>query len=95
MSNRHVKLLEAIFRDPINANLHFREIESLLVHLEAKFASQSGAKLHVWLNGQEGVIHRPHHGHTLGKQDVKHLREFLARARCTPSQYAATLEKKR
>lgn len=89
MSHKHVKLLESIFRDPINANIHFREVESLLGHLGAKVEAHSGARLHIWLNGQEGVLHRPHHGHTLGRQDVKHLREFLARARCTPSQYEA------
>jgi hypothetical protein len=40
----------------------------------------------VLLNGAEGILHRPHHGHTLGRSEILHLREFLARARSTPSQ---------
>jgi hypothetical protein len=34
----------------------------------------------------EGILHRPHHGNTLDKSSVRHLREYLAHARCTPSQ---------
>jgi hypothetical protein len=43
--------------------------------------------LRVRLNGVEGILHRPHHGNTLDKSAVRHLREYLAHARCTPSQY--------
>jgi len=93
MSHKHAHLLDTIFRDPINANIHFREVESLFNHLGARCEPHAGARVHVWLNGQEGLLHRPHHGNTLGRKDVKHLREFLARARCTPSQYAAMKDK--
>ena len=41
------------------------------------------------MNGHEGVLHRPHGGNTLGRQDVQHLREYLAHARVTPSLYEA------
>jgi len=94
MSNKHAKLIEAIFRDPVNTNIHFREIEALLSHLGARIDAHAGARLHVWLNGQDDVLHRPHRGNTLGRQDIKHLREFLARARCTPSQYQEALQQK-
>jgi hypothetical protein len=32
-------------------------------------------------------LHRPHHSSTLDRQGVKSLREYLARAKSTPSQY--------
>jgi hypothetical protein len=38
----------------------------------------------------EDVIHRPHHSNVLDRQDVKYLREFLARSRVTPSLYDET-----
>ncbi len=41
------------------------------------------------LNGSEGILHRPHHGNTLDRSSVRHLREYLAHARMTPSQYEA------
>ena len=86
MSHKHDTLLRAVFHDPISGNIHWREIESLLNHLGAEIEPLSGARLRVKLNGHEGILHRPHHGNTLGRQDVQHLREYLAHARATPSQ---------
>jgi hypothetical protein len=89
MSHKHDNLIAAIFRDPISGNIQWREIESLLRHLGADIESLSGTRVRVKLNGQEGILHRPHGGNALGRQDVQHLREYLARARVTPSLYAA------
>ena len=89
MSHKHENLLHTIFQDPINANIHWREIESLLHHLNAEIEQLSGARLRVKLNGVEGILHRPHGGNTLGRQDVAHLREYLAHARMTPSLHEA------
>ncbi len=90
MSHKHENLVRAIFHDPISANIHWREIESLLNHLGAEIEQLSGARMRVKLNHHEGILHRPHHGNTLGRQDIQHLREYLAHARVTPS----TLEQK-
>jgi hypothetical protein len=95
MSHKHEHLIDAIFRDPISANIHWREVESLLNHLGAQIDNLSGARLHVKLNGFEGTLHRPHHGGTLGRQDVKHLREFLGHAKVTPSLYEQMREQMR
>ena len=92
MSHKHENLLRTIFQDPISANIHWREIESLLHHLAAEIEPLSGARLRVKLNGVEGILHRPHHGNTLGRQDIQHLREYLAHARATPSQVEARAE---
>ena len=89
MSHKHANLLRAIFHDPISGNIHWREVESLLHHLGAEVESLSGARIRVKLNGAEGILHRPHHGNTLDKSAVRHLREYLAHARMTPSQYEA------
>ena len=87
MSHKQGQLLRAIFHDPISGNIHWREVESLLHHLGAAIEPLSGARLRVKLNGVEGILHRPHHGNTLDKSAVRHLREYLAHARSTPSQY--------
>jgi hypothetical protein len=89
MSHKHDNLIRAIFHDPISGNIQWREIESLLRHLGASVESLSGTRVRMKLNGHEGVLHRPHGGNTLGRQDVLHLREYLAHARVTPSLYEA------
>jgi len=87
MSHKHESLLRSLFRDPVSGNIHWREVESLLRHLGAGIEQLSGARLRVTLNGVEGVLHRPHHSNVLDKSSVKHLREYLAHARATPSIY--------
>ena len=89
MSHKHEQFLRAVFHDPVSGNIHWREVESLLQHLGAEIEQLSGARLRVRLNGVEGILHRPHHGNTLDKSAVRHLREYLAHARSTPSQYDA------
>jgi hypothetical protein len=84
MSRKHENLLRAIFQDPVSGN-----IESLLHHLGATTEPLAKARLRVRLNGVEGTLHRPHHGDALGRQDILHIREYLAHARATPSQYEA------
>jgi len=87
MSHKHINLIRAIFHDPISGNIHWREIESLLHHLGASIKPTHGAVFHVSLNGFDEYLHHPHQSNVYGKQEVKHLREFLARAGITPSLY--------
>jgi hypothetical protein len=87
MSHKQARVIEAIFKDPPSANIHWREVESLLHHLGATVETTRGAKLHAILNGIEGVLHRPHHGGECTRQEIKHIREFLAAAGVTPSRY--------
>ena len=90
MSHKHANLLREIFHDPINTNIHWREIESLLKHLGAEVESLSGARIRVKLGHAEGILHRPHHGgNSLDRNSVQHLRELLARGGATPAMYEA------
>jgi hypothetical protein len=89
MSHKHESLLRAIFSDPVSHNIHWREVESLLKHLGVTIESSAGARVHVKLNRADSYLHRPHHGSTLDRNAIVHLREFLARAGATPSQYEA------
>lgn len=88
--SRHVtNLLRTIFHDPPSGNVHWRDVESLLKHVGAELEPISGARIRIKLNRMEGVLHRPHHGNTLDASGLTHVREFLARAGVTPSQYEA------
>lgn len=90
MSHKHLQLLRSLFQDPPSANIHWREIESLLHHLGAEIETGHGARFRVVLNRQEYFLHHPHQSNVFSRQDIKHLREFLARAGVTPSSYEAT-----
>lgn len=87
MSHKHLNLLRTIFQDPISANIHWREVESLLNHLGALIEPSHGARFRIVLNRREGFIHHPHNSTTCSKQDIKQLREFLAQAGVTLSAY--------
>lgn len=89
MSHKHDQFIRTIFHDPISANIHWREVESFLAHLGAVVEPIQGTRFRVLLNGVEGVLHRPHHSNVCSKQEIKHLREYLASARVTPSLYEA------
>jgi hypothetical protein len=85
--SRHLNLLKAIFQEPISANIHWREIESLLHHLGAKIEPTHGARFRVVLNEVEFILHHPHHGNEFNKHDLKQLREHLTQAGISPSGY--------
>ncbi len=87
MSHKHEHLLLSIFQEPVSGNIHWRDVESLLHHLGGQVEFIQGARLRVVLNGVEGIVHRPHHSNACTKQEIRHLREFLAHARVTPSLY--------
>jgi hypothetical protein len=46
----------------------------------------------VVLNRHEYFLHHPHQGSVFGRQDIKHLREFLANAGASLSAYEAKRE---
>ncbi|KAI5916744.1 MAG: type II toxin-antitoxin system HicA family toxin [Proteobacteria bacterium] len=87
MSHKHLHLLRAIYQDPPSGNIHWREVESLLTHLGATVEPAHGARFRVVLNHMEVFLHHPHNSSTCGKQDIKTLREFLARAGVTLASY--------
>ncbi|MDP1525859.1 MAG: type II toxin-antitoxin system HicA family toxin [Rhodocyclaceae bacterium] len=87
MSHKHAHLLQTIFTDPLSANIHWREIESLLLHLGASVETGHGARFRIILNRVEFYLHHPHNSNTCSKNDIKTLREHLAHAGVTPSAY--------
>ena len=80
MGHKQDRLIGDIFQDPVSANIHWRDVESLLHRLGAEVIGSHGAALHIALNGVDAVVHRPHHGGTCSKQDVRQLRELLVAA---------------
>ena len=92
MSHKHANFLRAIFQDVHGANIHWREVESLLNHLGAKVEASHGARFKVTLNGVADVLHHPHHGSECTREHIKHLRDFLVHAGVSVSSYEAEHE---
>lgn len=80
MSKKHQNLLSSILHDPLTSNIHWREIESLLIHLGATIDPAHGARFRITLNQHEFFLHHPHHGSACSKQDIKYLRDCLTAA---------------
>jgi len=87
MSHKHAHLMRSIFQDPPSANIHWREIESLLLHLGADIESAHGARFKVTLNKVEAFLHHPHNSSTCSRMDIKAVRDVLTHAGVTLSSY--------
>ena len=80
MNKKHQKTLEAIFNDPIRANIAWRDIEALFEVLGAEISEGSGSRVRVALNGVRAIFHRPHPRPEAKKGAVKSVRRFLQEA---------------
>ena len=91
MSHKHDSLLRSIFEGPVSGNVHWREVESMLVHLGARIEPHHGASFRVELNGIEGFLHQALPQKVAAilrtKQELRHVRDYLASAGVSPSQH--------
>jgi len=72
--------MELVFKNPIQANILWTDIEGLLVDLGAELSKGEGSRVRVKLNGVRAVFHRPHPQKTTDKGAVNSLRKFLGNA---------------
>ncbi len=75
MNHRHRKVLHALFAHPINANLHFRDIESVFKELGGELGHSGNGRLSVRLGNHSAAFHAA--GHSVPKQEVVQIRKFL------------------
>ena len=80
MNSRQKKILELVFKNPVQSNILWSDIESLLLALGSKISEGKGSRVRVKLNGVRAVFHRPHPRKTTDKGAVSSLRRFLENA---------------
>jgi len=80
MNSKHKKTLELVFKNPIQANILWSDIEGLIVALGANLSEGTGSRIRVKLNGIRAVFHRPHPQKTADKGAVNSVRRFLENA---------------
>jgi hypothetical protein len=80
MRNKHQKIIDAIFSEPIRANIVWKDVENMLLSLGADIEEAAGSRICIELNGAIAVFHRPHPRKETDKGAVKSLRKFLIEA---------------
>lgn len=68
------------FKDPVQSNIKWRDIENLLTALGANISEGNGSRVRIELNGIRAVFHRPHPEKITDKGAVKSMRRFLENA---------------
>ena len=84
MSPKHRKTLEAIYANPVRANVPWRDIENLLLSLGAEISEGRGSRVRIALKGIRAVFHRPHPRPETGKGALVSMRRFLSEAGVKP-----------
>ncbi|PID33611.1 MAG: HicA protein [Thiotrichales bacterium] len=80
MNNKHKKTLRAIFENPVNGNIEWKKIESLLIALGATRTEREGSAVSFVLNDIRVDFHRPHPAKAALRYRVEDTRKFLEMA---------------
>jgi hypothetical protein len=82
--SKQAATIQAIFADPVRANIAWRDIETLFRTLGADVSEGNGSRVRVALGGVRAVFHRPHPQKETDKGAVKSVRRFLVEAGVRP-----------
>jgi hypothetical protein len=81
MTRKHDRTLKAVFSDPIQAGIPWRDIEAMLKFLGADISERRGSRICISLNGIDAVFHRPHPRKETDKGAISSMRRFLKEAK--------------
>ena len=84
MKGKHAKTLDAVFADPVRANIAWSDIEALLIAAGAEISEGRGSRVRVSLDGVDAVFHRPHPQKETDKGALKSVRRYLTEAGYAP-----------
>ena len=84
MGPKHRRTLDAVFEEPIRANIPWRDVEGMLEAAGAELSPGADSRVRIALHGVRAVFHRPHPQKETDKGAVKSLRRFLTEAGVTP-----------
>jgi hypothetical protein len=83
MNSRHKKTLQALFKEPVQSNIEWSDVEALFRQL-GHVAEGAGSRVRVEVNGVRAVFHRPHPQKETDKGAVTSVRKFLENAGVKP-----------
>ena len=82
--DKHRATLQAIFAEPIRANVNWADIEAMLAAFGAEISEGKGSRVRIALNKVRAVFHRPHPQKETDKGALRSMRRFLREAGFTP-----------
>ena len=77
MNNQQRKTLAQVFAEPVNGNLEWRKIESLLMALGCRRTEGAGSSVGFERGGASVMFHRPHPQKAALRYRVRDARRFL------------------
>ena len=80
MNSKQKKVYEAIFKNPVQSDIEWQEIENLLHSLGTKISEGNGSRIRIELKGERAVFHRPHPEKVTDTGAIKSMRKFLENA---------------
>jgi hypothetical protein len=86
LNSKHLKILRAIFHDPVRSDVQWTEVEALPIALGAELSEGRGSRVRIYLNGIRAVLHRPHPQKEIDKGALKSVRGLLAEAGIKPEE---------
>jgi hypothetical protein len=84
VNSKQKKTYEAIFASPINGNIEWDRIESLLKSLGCNVFEGPGSSVTFEYEGMRASFHRPHPGKESLRYRISAVREFIERAGFKP-----------
>jgi hypothetical protein len=76
MNHRHRKVLHSLFAHPVSSNIHFNDVEHALKDMGAELDRTGHGRVSIKLQGQATTFHGGNH--ELSKDEVVHIRNFIA-----------------
>ena len=77
MNTKQQKIYEKIFKNLVQSDIEWTDIENLLKSLGAEITEGNGSRVRIKLGNERAVFHRPHPEKVTDKGAVKSLRRFL------------------
>jgi hypothetical protein len=84
VNGTHRKTLEKILADPVNGNVDWIRLESLLKALGCRVVEGAGSSVTFEFNGRKLTLHRPHPGKEALRYRVLAVRDFVQRIGVKP-----------
>ena len=84
MNARQRRTLEAVFAEPVRANLAWVDIESLLTSIGCRLIEGAGSRVRFESKGVVATFHRPHPAKEAKRYQVRDARDFLVKLGARP-----------
>ena len=84
VNGTHRKTLEKVLAAPLNGNIVWARIESMLKAAGCKVVEGAGSSVTFEFGGRKMTLHRPHPGKEAQRYRVSAVREFIERMGITP-----------